>query len=110
MNSSLKRKASKSLSKEAVTPTPTLRLINRANMDSLPPEAFLRFTEFFDIALEEFKDGQPVNADDEEKVRHDLELLEGFLADFKPVFLERKDPSKIIDEVHRNKKIKKTSM
>ena len=74
-----------------------LRLIQRQNLDSLPPEAFLRISEYFDFAVE--GDGleaesQMVNVSDEEKVIKDLELLEQMLSKYKPVFLDLSDPKK----------------
>ena len=40
----------------------------------------------------------------------DLVLLEQFLAGFRPIFLERRDPAMIEEEKRRNMKVKKTSI
>ena len=81
-------------------------------MESLPPEAFLRVNAFFDVVVEQNDDQTAgVNTDGgAEKVSKDLVLLEQFLAGFRPIFLERRDPAMIEEEKRRNMKVKKTSI
>ena len=77
-------------------------------MDSLPPEAFLRISEYFDFSIDE--EALESSAGDEQKVSEDLELVEKMLKAFKPLEFDRTDPNKAEEIRKRNKKMKKTSM
>ena len=83
-------------------------------MNSLPPEAFLRISEYFDLDVEAgggAVDHQHVASDsNEETVKRDLNMLEQVLSQYKPVFLDMTDPKKLEEERRRSKKMRKTSM
>ena len=84
-------------------------------MNSLPPEAFLRISEYFDLDVEAGGDGavddqQVANDSNEEMVNRDLKMLEGVLSQYEPVFMELNDPKKMEEQKRRNRKMRKTSM
>ena len=94
---------------------PPIRLIQRQDMNSLPPEAFLRISEYFDLDVEAggggaVDDQQVANDSNEEMVNRDLKMLEEVLSQYEPVFMELNDPKKMEEQKRRNRKMRKTSM
>ena len=86
-------------------------------MNSLPPEAFLRISEYFDLDFEaggaelDQQEAEVEACDNnKETVKRDLKMLEEVLSQYQPVFLDLTDPQKLEEQRRRNRKMRKTSM